>query len=105
MVKDIDGKKIPPEVIENSKVGWTIIDVREILNRLDKIIELLELRNSIERAKYQISSEDMPAYLNRIFSERAEIPGVSDTNICNCGDHKSGELTGGWHCPVHGQCF
>jgi len=34
-----------------------------------------------------------------------EIPGISDTNICNCGQHKRGEATDGWHCPEHGQCF
>lgn len=26
-------------------------------------------------------------------------------HFCNCGNHKCGESTGGWHCPVHGQCF
>ena len=30
---------------------------------------------------------------------------ISDINICNCGDSKSGELTGGWICPVHGQQY
>ena len=24
---------------------------------------------------------------------------------CNCVEHKTGELTGGWICPVHGQRF
>ena len=23
---------------------------------------------------------------------------------CNCGDHKTGEQTWGWYCPVHGDC-
>jgi len=22
---------------------------------------------------------------------------------CNCGQHKTGESTGGWYCPSHGQ--
>lgn len=25
--------------------------------------------------------------------------------VCNCADHTPGSLTGGWHCPAHGQRY
>ena len=58
-----------------------------VIQRLDKIIKLLE-----------------PPIKNRML--RIVPPSGSNTGeICNCHLHKSGELTGGWYCPVHGQCF
>lgn len=61
--------------------------LEDIEIKLDKIIGLLQ---SIQ--------QNQPISV-------VEIPSISDTNKCNCGDHKHGESTGGWHCPEHGQCF
>lgn len=52
--------------------------------RLDKIIELLELRNSIERAKTQMKE-----------GEYAPAP-----SFCTC--HKKGKTTATETCPIHG---
>ena len=30
-------------------------------------------------------------------------PGTVEVDQCNCDQHKPGESTGGWYCPVHGQ--
>ena len=68
--------------------------IYEIANKLDKIIELLELRNSIAGARNEMLTGKV----------EIQIPGTSDTNLCNCGNHKTGESTGGWYCPVHGHC-
>lgn len=62
------------------------------MKKLDKIIELLELRNSIAVARNEM-------LMGKV---EIQIPGISGTNVCNCGEHKTGESTGGWHCPVHG---
>jgi len=55
------------------------------IERLDKIIELLELRRSIDQARIELKNSD--------YSE------------CNCAFHSPGESTAGWHCPVHGHKF
>jgi len=60
-----------------------------VIQRLDKIIKLLE--KEIEE----------PPMTFRIIPPSGSITG----EICNCHLHKSGELSGGWYCPVHGQCF
>ena len=38
-------------------------------------------------------------------SESETSIGSRNTTLCNCYYHKSGETTGGWYCPVHGQQF
>lgn len=72
----------------------------DIEAKLDKIIELLELRNSLERARGQMRSGAVMHTHEMVFN-----PQGADTLPCNCGSHKAGELTGGWECPVHGHCF
>ena len=61
--------------------------IYDIANKLDKIIQLLELRNSIAVARNEM------------------LQGVECISPCLCKEHKTGESTGGWSCPVHGQCF
>ena len=73
-----------------------IHELGKINTRLDKIIELLELRNSIEVARDEMRNGVPHA---------TSITGGVYPPTCNCADHKSGESTGGWHCPVHGQQF
>ena len=66
-----------------------VLDLQGIEQRLDKIITLLELRNSIEVARDQMTG----------------VAGGIYPSSCNCAEHKRGEGTGGWTCPVHGQQF
>ena len=59
----------------------------EIKEKLDKIIELLE-------------GQMCPQIKNQLMDWSQLFAGN-----CNCGEHKHGESTGGWFCPVHGDCF
>jgi hypothetical protein len=90
--------KVKEELSKIDGVGYLQfqIDTERIITQLDKIIELLELRNSIEVARDQMRN-GIPYVIS--------ITGGTYPPACNCGDHKSGESTGGWQCPVHGQCF
>ncbi len=75
--------------------------LEDIKIRLDKIIKLLELRNSIERARDQMKQGTIPFYDSEVFPDHqwwTEMPNVSDTNMCNCG-----QLTANASCPVHGK--
>ena len=63
-----------------------IHEFNRITTRLDKIVELLEFRNSIEVARDQMRDGTVSL-------------------LCNCSRHKRGESTAGWDCPVHGQQF
>ena len=66
--------------------------IDEIKEKLDIIIGLLELRNSIAQAR------------NKLITGQTYYPAQGNqTVICNCDSHKTGESTGGWFCPVHGQ--
>ena len=62
--------------------------MKEISEKLDNIIHLLEF----------IKNQHPDIHL---------IPGSYNAigEICNCGNHKHGESTNGWCCPVHGICF
>jgi len=59
-----------------------------VIQKLDKIIKLLE-----KETKLPMTLKIVPP------------SGGNTGKICNCHLHKSGELPGGWYCPVHGQCF
>ncbi|MCK5616393.1 hypothetical protein KAR91_81780 [Candidatus Pacearchaeota archaeon] len=69
-----------------------------IKEALRKIIELLEIRNSIETARNQMRR-------GTIYFDHSEVFPDNPTKYCNCDAHMPGESTGGWHCPVHGQQF
>jgi len=58
------------------------IDDDQIIKRLDKIIFLLESQ--------------------RVHPAQNE-PKKSEMNICNCNDPR--DTSGGYWCPVHGNCF
>ncbi len=58
--------------------------------KLDEIIGLLEIRNSLDPATVQLSGT--------ITRSDYYIP-------CNCNEHTRGESTCGWYCQVHGQQF
>ena len=62
-----------------------IYEFKQLGKKLDRIIELLKLRNSI----YQARNE----------------PKANSHIECECLSHKPGESTSGWLCPTHGQRF
>ena len=79
--------------------------MNEIISKLDKIIELLEIRNGIEQAR-----DEMKQGCCYLSHEKAlNIPPMDASNspvgLCNCGNYRHDEQTGGWYCPVHGQQF
>ena len=79
--------------------------MNEIISRLDKIIKLLETRNDIEEARNEMKQGCRYLSHKKVFN----VPPMDASNnfaeLCNCGNHKHNELTGGWYCPVHGQQF
>ena len=85
---------------EDTKYENLMMDIVDIKNLLVKIVELLRFM----KAHHHIQM--IPASQPYIYQGENLIPAVEDTGkFCNCGDHKTGELTGGWICPVHGQQF
>lgn len=62
-------------------------------DNLDKMVELLEFMK--EHHHIQVIN-GMHEYS---YSRPENAP------PCACWGHKAGESTGGWYCPVHGQCF
>ena len=71
-------------------------DLNTINAKLDKIIELLEAvaQNTASMRIVDLCSKlDVPQ------------PSVVGGPVCNCDQYLSGTISGGWYCPVHGQCF
>ena len=89
--------------------------MKEIKEKLDKIIELLEFRNSIERARNQMRRGTIYFDDSEVFPDRQLTPeearkeyypflepvdgdGASEHNLCTCG-------TAVGYCPIHGQTY
>lgn len=87
--------------MDKDQCGIFMFELVEIKKRLGSIIRLLEYTKTHHHIQL------IPSCQPYIYKGGNLIPAVEDTGsvCCICGDHKSGELTGGWHCPVHGQCF
>jgi len=77
---------------------------KDIIERLDKIIELLEIRNSISTAQTQLKKGTIYFNTDEVFKPATDNT-ANDERICNCGNHKHGEDTGAWWCPIHGHIF
>lgn len=99
-------ERTPKEIAELKKHPFFNSEepMNNIKDRLDKIIELLELRNSIERARDQMRKGTIYIDPSEIFPDNPQ-NAADSSKFCNCGDHKSGESTGGNYCPIHGQQF
>ena len=95
--------------------------MKEVKEKLDKIIELLEFRNSIERARNQMKRGTIYFDHSEVFPDEKLSPeearkqyypllepispfepvdsgGTSEHNLCTCG-------TAVGCCPIHGQTF
>ncbi len=83
------------------------IDTQTIIAKLDEIISLLH--SMVEDPNRRLTEEEVKKeyypLLEPIKTDGDAKGTYTRILICNCGDHKHGALTGGWHCPVHGQCF
>lgn len=83
--------------------------IRDLSEKLDRCIELLEDKEDPNRrlTEEEARKECYPLYppLDPFQHGKADDASNRSWVDCNCGDHKHGELTGGWFCPVHGQCF
>lgn len=74
--------------MDDSQYQSFMYEIRRVNIKLEKVIELLELRNSIEVARDEM---------------RAGAKSLDNGTQCICAQSKTGS-TGGWICPVHGQC-
>jgi len=81
---------------ENLMIDKVVMDIKAIKESLDKIVELLTIIN-----KWAFR----PYYYYRIPTTISPSAENSWDLLCNYGDNKYGQLTGGWYCPVHGQVF
>ena len=80
----------------------------EIVKNTSKMVILLQMHLNttfIENDPNAKLSPEEARKVNYPLLEPIDASGTSHEKLlCNCGKHKTGELTGGWHCPVHGQC-
>lgn len=73
------------------------MNLEERIRVLEDQVAHLTLRISALEAKY-----NMYGVYGPIVTEK---DGYVTHTYCSCPQHKSGELTGGWICPRHGQQF
>ena len=84
----------------------TKMDIQAIKDSLDKIVELLIGISRMTHQPFYYYGSPGFVYDPNSPGITVELPADNGTaKLCNCGDHKHGEGTGGWYCPVHGQCY
>ena len=75
--------------------------INEILIKIEKIEEKLEYL--ITEIGQEVVYKLLPEELFQLKKDVAEK--VALNLECTCHQYISYESTGGWHCPIHGQCF
>ena len=70
------------------------------IDRLEAYCAKLKVEGEQTRARLAEAEKELEGLRHTL---RVNIPSSEFQAMCNCGSHRSGELTGGWYCPVHGQ--